>query len=316
MVGAEACFTQSVAALATDLGLCVAFWIVGPAAWRWLSAGHGSRAVIGLFGYLALCTTVVGLLGFLFPAALGLGWTYVTAPPSLGVVLVLFMVGGWGLGRDIELEEGLLREGQRAAALAEEAERARLLALRAHLDPHFLFNTLNAIAEWCREDPVAAEAATLKLATMLRAVLSSVRVRSWPLRRELDLLRLYFEVYAARDPEKYETCVELPEPLPAITVPPMILLPLAENAIKHGPSAGHLGQVRLLVTPPKDGVVRLQLLNPGAFEARREGGEGLAMVEKRLELAYDGHARLAITSQGDETSIVVDLPTEGPRDAP
>ena len=97
--------------------------------------------------------------------------------------LALFLVGGFGLGRDIWFEDRLARAEARAVALAREAERAQLLALRAHLDPHFLFNTLNAIAEWCREDGETAERAVLRLSAMLRTVLgrrARRRPGRWP----------------------------------------------------------------------------------------------------------------------------------------
>ena len=116
---------------------------------------------------------------------------------------MLFLVGGWGLARDIELEAGFSAERQRAERLAESAERASLLALRAQLDPHFLFNTLNAIAEWCREDPAVAEAATLRLASMLRTMLTGIRSATWPLATEIALAQSLFDLYAIRDRARF-----------------------------------------------------------------------------------------------------------------
>ena len=88
------------------------------------------------------------------------------------VCLALFLVGGWGLARDIWFERRLARAEAQVVGLAREAERAQLMALRTHLDPHFLFNTLNAIAEWCRQDGETAERAVLQLSAMLRTVLA------------------------------------------------------------------------------------------------------------------------------------------------
>lgn len=202
LAGTELAYTWSLEAMALDLGLCVLFWLVGPASWRWLCTGSGARAAGGYALYLALGLAMVGLGGGLGPRLLGVPFTFVTDLGSLGLLAVLFLVGGWGLGRDIDLEEGLVEERRRAARLALEAERAQLLALRAHLDPHVLFNTLNAIAEWCREDPAVAEAATLRLATMLRAVLAGVKAPAWPLARELELVADLFELYRVRDPDR------------------------------------------------------------------------------------------------------------------
>jgi len=90
------------------------------------------------------------------------------------VSLALFLVGGWGLARDIDLDARLRAAETRAVELTRAAEAAELLALRAHLDPHFLFNTLNAIAEWCLKDGAVAEEAVLKLSAMLRTLLDGV----------------------------------------------------------------------------------------------------------------------------------------------
>ena len=168
-------------------------------------------------------------------------------PSSVVICLALFLVGGWGLARDIWLESSLVRSEARAAALAREAERAQLLALRSHLDPHFLFNTLNAIAEWCRDDGEIAERAVLQLSAMLRAVLEGVHAPTWSLREELALVDTLFALHGLRDPQRVRLVRRVPDPLPDVAVPPMVLLPLAENAVKHGVGAGHTGEVVLEV---------------------------------------------------------------------
>ncbi|MBZ0118477.1 MAG: histidine kinase [Sandaracinaceae bacterium] len=308
VVSAEWIATRSGIAIAIDLGLFTAFALLVPASFRLLG-----RSPLGLWAYAALCALIVLGAGA-GPAALGLGWTYVVDPTSLGLLWILFAVGGWGLGRDLELEEGFAAERERALRMTESAERASLLALRANLDPHFLFNTLNAIAEWCREDPAVAEQATLRLASMLRAMLEGIRSASWPLATEMAIARSLFELHAIRDRARYRFRIDAPDPMPDVPLPPMIFLPLFENAITHGPGAGHEGEivVRLRV---EDGVVRLEIDNPGAFTGRREGGEGIAMVEKRLALAYGGRAELSLRGEAGRTQARVTLrgaPGEGP----
>lgn len=181
-------------------------------------------------------------VGVVVPRLLGIGRTLLTAPSSVVVCLALFLVGGWDLARDIWLEGTLARSQAQVARLARTAEQAQLLALRSHLDPHFLFNTLNAIAEWCREDGEVAEEAVLQLAAILRAVLDGVRAPVWPLRDELALIDSFFALHALRDPDRLRVTRRAPEPLPDLAVPPMLLLPLAENAVKHGVAAGQGGQ--------------------------------------------------------------------------
>lgn len=300
--------------LALPLGvlMCVAFALIAPYLWRrFAPGGPPGRAALRLLAYGAGGLVVVGVLGSLLPRLLGVGATFLTGPESLVVSLALFWVGGWGLGRDIELEEGLARERARADLLAREAERAHLLAVRAHLDPHFLFNTLNAIAEWCREDGAVAEAAVLRLSSMLRTILAGVQEAAWPLARELDLCRDLFELHRVRDPGRVR-CEVIDAGAPAgALVPPMILLPLAENAIKHGVAAGHDGVTRL-VAGVRGEALAITVENPGRYVGPRPGGEGLAMVERRLALAYEGQASLQIAAAGDRTVATVMLPLAGP----
>lgn len=306
-----------------DASLFGVFCLVGPALHRVLHQGPLAQLL-----YVASCAGCVFLFAGLL-AWLGGAWTYVIDPSGLGLLIVLFAVGGWGLSRDIALEahadaksleaerheltaQRLAIETQRLANEAQiqalAAERHALLALRAQLDPHFLFNTLNAIAEWCRDDPQVAERATLSLAGMLRAMLDGVRKPAWPLRTELALLTQLTELYAMRDEARYRFVLEIPSPVPDVEIPPMLLLPLIENAVTHGPSAGHDGEVMVRVSMRGEGL-EVTLDNPGAYTGRREGGQGLSMVEKRLLLAYAGKASLTLRAEGGRTHTALFLPS-------
>lgn len=305
LVVAQHRYSRDPGAVVVGLAMCLVFALVAPSLWR-LSAPRGAA---GLLVYGAVGAAAVAALGLGVPALLGVGPTFLTENESLLVALALFWVGGWGLGRDIDLEDSLARERARAEALAREAERAQLLALRSHLDPHFLFNTLNAIAEWCRTDGEVAERAVLRLSAMLRTILEGVRLPAWPLRRELDLVRDLFDLHAIRDPGRFDCAVE-GDPGDA-ALPPLLLLPLAENAIKHGPAAGHRGPVRVHLSRETDGLA-ITVDNPGPFAGPRPGGEGLAMVQRRLALAYDGRAALAIGPAPHGTRAVLRLPAGPP----
>jgi two-component system, LytTR family, sensor histidine kinase AlgZ len=185
-----------------------------------------------------------------------------------------------------------------------------LLALRANLDPHFLFNTLNAIAEWCHQDSATAEAALLKLSAMLRTVFDGVREPTWPLERELELVRTLFDMHRLRDPARFELAWDAPSPAPAVQVPPLLLLPLAENAMKHGPGAGagHRGEVRLSVSAAPGGGVAVELSNPGPFRGPRAGGSGLPTLQRRLAMAYGDAAVLEVKDDGGRTRVRLQLP--------
>ncbi len=314
LVVAQHSFSRDPLALPVGVLMCAVFILVAPYLWRrWRPLGDASSPPnwLGLVGYGLTGLVVVALLGLGVPWLFELGATFLTGRESLSVALALFWVGGWGLGRDIDLERNLERERVRGDALAREAERAQLLALRSHLDPHFLFNTLNAIAEWCREDGVVAEAAILRLSTMLRTILAGVQLAEWPLAREIDLCRDVFELHRIRDPGRLSSKIVIDDGALDLMLPPMLLLPAVENAIKHGPAAGHVGEVELRVREAEAGIV-ISVQNPGRFVGRRPGGEGVPMIERRLELAYEGRARLQIVAEGETTLLTIELPTRSP----
>jgi LytS/YehU family sensor histidine kinase len=267
-----------------------------------LDLSHGAVRLVlyATTGAGVVLTVLVAL-----PRLLAMGPTFLGDRSSIAVSVGLFLVGGWGLGRDIESET-------RVEKLERAAERAQLLALRAHLDPHFLFNTLNAIAEWCRQDGAVAESAVLKLSAMLRTLLEGVKEERWPLEKELQLVRDLFELHRLRDAGLFTLEQRVPEPVPAFSVPPMVVLALAENAVKHGPAAGHRGAVALSVAP-KDGGLSVVLENPGPFKGARPGSDGLPTLERRLQLAYEGRARLSVGAAGEQrTKAELWLPGERP----
>jgi LytS/YehU family sensor histidine kinase len=146
---------------------------------------------------------------------------------------------------------------------------------------------------------------------MLRAVLDGVRAPAWPLADELALVDTLFELHGLRDPARVRLVRRVPEPVPDVAVPPMLLLPLAENAVKHGVAAGHGGEVVLEVEAPRAGgplVVRVE--NDGAFAGRRAGGLGLELVERRLALAHDGRATFRIWADGGRTIAELTIPSD------
>lgn len=309
-------YSRDAFAVPLALLMCGSFLLVGPSLWRALfPMGTRLRATLlvsalRVFVYAAVGAILVLGIGRALPDLVGAGTTFLTTPPSLAVCCALFWVGGWGLARDIDLEEQFRRERARSEALAHEADHAQLLALRSHLDPHFLFNTLNAIAEWCREDGAVAEKAILQLSSMLRTMMIGIHETSWPLAKELELVDALLALHVIRDPTLFTVKRDLPDPLPDVRVPPMVLLPLAENAMKHGPLRRNKGEVIVAVRVSR-GVVTLMIDNPGAFSGPRDGGSGLPIVQKRLALAYGDRASFQIAAAPDDatrTRAIVTLP--------
>ncbi len=305
-------YSRDAFAVPLALLMCGSFLLVGPLLWRYLFPSDAKgQSLVRAFVYGVVGATVVLFVGRVLPSMVGARPTFLTSTPSLGVSVALFWVGGWGLARDIELEERLAREHARNEALSREADHAQLLALRSHLDPHFLFNTLNAIAEWCREDGLVAEKAILQLSAMLRAMMTGIQTTTWPLAREIELVDALFALHAVRDPTLFTVRREIPDPIPALDVPPMLLLPVAENAMKHGPLTGRRGEVLFAVRREADRLV-VVLENPGAFNGPRDGGSGLPIVRKRLALTYGDAATFTMeTTGGDRTRSTVVVPARG-----
>lgn len=285
LIGTELWATRHLGTAAT-LALFVALFVaLVPATWRWM---HERPDVLRGSTYVALGLTLV-LGASLGPIALFGQEPYVAHPPAMAALLSLVLIAGWVLGRDIELSSDLVRAEERGEALGRAAEDARLLAIRNHLDPHFLFNTLGAIAEWCRDDPEVAERALLELSRMLRTLFEGIRAPLWPLDREVELLLALHRLYALRDDERYRLETELPE-LPAVELPPLLLLPLFENALTHGSA----GAPMHLSVEANERTLTIRLWNPGSFGGRRSGGTGIATTERRLALAYEGRGALRV----------------------
>jgi signal transduction histidine kinase len=299
LIGAQALFSSwRGSAVWVAVVMVVGFLAVGPWSWRLLfppRLPRNANRPARLVAYAAL-GALPAALAYWAPRLLGIEETFLGAWVNAFVCAGLFWVGGWGLAREIEQERGLAAAEARAESALREAERAQLLAVQSHLDPHFLFNTLNAIAEWTREDPEVAERAILRLSGLLREVLGGIRSDRWPLERELRLAADVWELHLIRDPSWFS--IEWPSgPVPAVEVPPMILLPLVENAVKHGPARGHRGTIALRVRSDAGGLT-VSVHSPGPWGGARDGSVGLSMVERRLFLAYGQEARLEAGPEG------------------
>jgi len=313
LVAVQLYYASSLRPALVPLALIACFVVLAPWSWRlWLGERATVSAGAGGAAYALLALAVVVLCGIALPRALGLGPTYFTDAGSLGISAVLYAVGGWGLGRDIELERGL--------------EHARLLALHTHLDPHFLYNTLNAIAEWCAEDAAVAEEAVVRLAAMLRELLAGLELTSWPLHRELALATDLLELHRLRDPGAFDVQLTVDESARDLAVPPLLVLALVENAVKHGPRAGHRGSIALEISLREDGaILRCRVENPGPFApqaaAAAASGHGLRTLRRRLSHAYRGRASLQLSELSElspldapspRTRALLELPARGP----
>jgi signal transduction histidine kinase len=210
----------------------------------------------------------------------------------------------------------LATETAEAEQLKRQVVEARMAAMQAQVEPHFLFNTLASIDHLIETDPPRASRMQKSLIALLRATMPAMRegtvngVRD--LGQEIAVIEPYLEILKVRMEERLETQVDVPEGLRSAEFPPMMVQGLVENAIKHGlepkPQGGQLtvkaeiAHGQLVVTVTDTGV--------GFGKADTAGtGTGLANIRERLRLLYGDRARLDVsTPEGGGTQARVTLP--------
>jgi two-component sensor histidine kinase len=182
-----------------------------------------------------------------------------------------------------------------AARLQTELARAQVEALKMQIHPHFLFNTLNAIAGLMREDVESADVMLAQLSELLRGTLQSEGVQEVPLAEELRLLRIYLAIQQTRYGDRLRIEVDVAAGCEAGLVPTLILQPLVENAIRHGfsvtPGPGAVG-IRVSCA---QGTLRIDVADegPGPPQPLREG-YGLRNTRSRLRALYGDGAMLSV----------------------
>jgi LytS/YehU family sensor histidine kinase len=179
----------------------------------------------------------------------------------------------------------------RAEVLAQ-YERARLSALRMQISPHFLYNTLSAIAGLVRSNPTAAEAMVTRLGELFRRALAERETELVTLEQEIEYAESYLEIQRMRFEERLTFVIEVDPAARTAQVPPLLLQPLLENAVEHGLRASEGALTIELVCRVEGGRVEILLRNTSRgvlvppMERTRPGGLGLANVRERLEAAY------------------------------
>ena len=210
----------------------------------------------------------------------------------------------------------------------EEAQRhaaeAQLKLLQTQLEPHMLFNTLANLRVLIGTNPALATDMLDRMVAYLRATLGASRATMHPLQAEFDRLRDYLELMTIRMGPRLRYTLDLPPELAACPVPPLLLQPLVENAIKHGLEPQR-GPGRLQISARSvDGGLELSVRDTGlglrAAEARPAdagGGFGLTQVRERLQALYGTQARFELVpAEGGGTLARVWLPDRPLAEAP
>ena len=201
-------------------------------------------------------------------------------------------------------EEEAVERQSREALLQQQVTEAELRALRAQINPHFLFNSLNTVADLVVRNPARAETMTLRLAEVFRHVLDNSNRPLTSIRDEIEFLRTYLYIEEARFGDRLRVKIDVPPDLENAQIPSLILQPLVENALKHG-LGPKPGPGQLTVTVRADGD-RLQMtveddgMGPAA---RASKGLGLANIAERLQTLYQDRASVSLRRRDGGGSI-------------
>jgi len=228
-------------------------------------------------------------------------WDHVV---SWGPFLLMAYASLVGIGHALAYAERVRREQVEKAALATQLAEAQLGALRMQLQPHFLFNALNSIAMLIRDgDPARAVDMIALLGDLLRALLRTSSDIESPFAIELALLHSYLDIEQIRFGDRLRVAWHVDERTAQALVPPLILQPLVENALRHGLWPTNEGG-ELAITARCDGAtLELEVRDQGVglaadFDLARTTGVGLANVRARLERMYGDSAALDIAAAG------------------
>jgi sensor histidine kinase YesM len=204
----------------------------------------------------------------------------------IGIIMVFPILHG------AEMAVGYYRQLREKERVEQElrslATQAELKALKAQIDPHFLFNTLNTIAALIHINPTQAEATVERLAQMFRYVLAGSERGQVPLEEELAFVDDYLEIERARFGERLRVTREIAPEVLEVPVPSLILQPLVENAVRHGQGSDGSVDLTIRVQPQGDEIqITIADHGPGMHqEDRKEAGHGLRNVDERLRKTY------------------------------
>lgn len=229
--------------------------------------------------------------------------------PRYLFILLLFastMTIIWFYYQMHDLQNSLARQ-EESDRVAKEAE---LYKLRQQLQPHFLFNSLNSINALIGSQPDLARKMVLQLSDFFRGTLRREESKFIPLSEELDYIQLYLEIEQVRFGHRLQATVDVDESLLNLSIPPLVLQPIMENAIKFG-LYGTIGDVCIIVKAYReDSFLILEISNPfeeGSGQVKGTGF-GLAAIQRRLYLLFARNDLLKTSSSNSLFTAQIKIP--------
>jgi len=222
-------------------------------------------------------------------------------PIYLAIISIAHALYFYRLGQEKE---------HRSLALEASLAKARLETLRLQLQPHFLFNSLNSIAELIHKDPEAADGMVVALSDLLRAALETSGTQELPLCREVGVLEKYLSIEKVRLGNRLETAIQIPPKLKKAMVPTLLLQPIVENAVRHGlePKPGTCKLAVQANRRGKDLLLTVSDNGLGLPEGKiiREG-IGLGNTRQRLLELYGEEASIKVQKGDNDKGVTVEI---------
>src|SRR5260370_12281671 len=304
--------------------LCAVYAFICLSAWYTAKSSPIKReSALRLIGVHSLAAALVSYFW------MGLGWVLVAslskrtafqgldrrfapqAPILFGAGYLLYLLSVASQYVILSLEASREAEA-RVLETSIQARDAELKALKAQINPHFLFNSLNSISALTSIDPSRARDMCVLLGDFLRLALGLGEKASVRFSEELDLLQKYMSIEKVRFGARLTMHEDIQEDSKSCLLPPLLLQPLLANAVKHGIAAlPEGGQVRLAAQRQNG---RLAILVENSWDPdsppRRSGGLGLKNVQQRLEARYGKEARLSVNTEAELFQVSLSLPAE------
>lgn len=230
------------------------------------------------------------------------------------VFQVMLYLVSIGLGTSLALIQTWQKEEKARELLEKQRIKTELSYLKAQINPHFFFNTLNNIYSLTNLNIQKAQEALLKLSRMMRYVLYETEKETTLLKSEVNFIQDYLELMKMRLTEKVNLDIQLDEPTDRQVIAPMILLPFLENCFKHGISTQHESSIRIKLELMGDSLFletknKIFPQNPENPESAHHG-IGLANTQRRLSLLYPDRYLLKFGEDPGQNMYTVNLTIE------
>jgi sensor histidine kinase YesM len=289
--------------------LLVAFYL----AYFWLVPSFLAHKKLWEFSVCLII--IISLTGFVGVFLLQVAHSFTTGMPftfsyslriQFSAMFALFVASAFGI--IFRMVTGWYEEMHKRTQLEEEKLRSELLLLKAQINPHFLFNTLNNIDSLIVSDQAKASESLIKLSLLLRYVIYDTVAEEVPLQKEIDHLRAYIDLQSLRYNDASVIVFEVNGEAGDKKIAPMLFIPFVENAFKHGGSAGIMKGFHIELTI-NDKLVQFSCFNHVAAVSgnRQGGGVGLENTKRRLSLQYPDRHEMTVEQNDDSYHVVLKL---------